>query len=206
MPSLPARCGATTDGGDGGPCILPPGHDESLHEDRNGSCWLVDVTPESTPRTALRDRIAEALRTVGLARNLAAYRDAVLPVVEEALAEQRTRLRAVPEEHRCESVHPDRDLRCTRASDHVAHVNGGNGWSCACDLTTEHAEKAERQRDQAIAALTHHAAEAHRRKWAHDDRGDVLAFRALGNLGDEILASRDRILAALDADQPKETP
>ena len=74
---------------------------------------------------------------------------ALLPVVEEALAEQRRRLRAVPEEHRCESVHPDRDLRCTRASDHVAHVNGGDGWSCACDLNTERAEQAERE----LAAL-----------------------------------------------------
>ncbi|MGI5414255.1 hypothetical protein [Actinomadura luteofluorescens] len=41
----------------------------------------------SAARTALRERLMEALRTVGLARNLAAYRDAVLPVFEEALAE-----------------------------------------------------------------------------------------------------------------------
>ena len=112
MPSLPARCGATTDGGDGGPCILSPGHDESLHEARDGSCWLIEAapTPEPTPRppvrwnvcpdclgrhedgaaclgeqptSDLRERLDAALRTVGLARNLAAYRDAVLPVVEE---------------------------------------------------------------------------------------------------------------------------
>ena len=50
--------------------------------------------PEPTARTALRERIDAALRTVGLARNLAAYRDAGLPVVEEALAEQRQALAA----------------------------------------------------------------------------------------------------------------
>ena len=107
---------------------------------------LVDAPKEVGDSGGISERLDAALRTVGLARNLAAYRDVVLPVVEEALAEQRKRLRAVPEEHRCESVHPDRDLRCTRASDHVAHVNGGDGWSCACDLTTERAEQAETER------------------------------------------------------------
>ena len=42
---------------------------------------------DTEPTGDLRERLMEALRTVGLARNLAAYRDAVLPVVKEALAE-----------------------------------------------------------------------------------------------------------------------
>lgn len=45
--------------------------------------------------TALRERLDAALRTVGLARNLSAYRDAVLPVVEEALAAARDEIEAV---------------------------------------------------------------------------------------------------------------
>lgn len=57
----------------------------------------------------------------------------------------------------------------------------------------------ERQRDQAIAALTRHAAEAHRRKWAHSEDNQA-AFDALHRLGDEILASRDR-LRAVDSPQ-----
>ena len=42
---------------------------------------------DTEPAGDLGERLMEALRTVGLARNLAAYRDAVLPVFEEALAE-----------------------------------------------------------------------------------------------------------------------
>jgi len=114
----------------------------------------------------LRDQLAEALEPVTLAATPAevvagkadqpgqravvpspaafdALVDAVLPVVEAALTEQPKRLRTVSEEHRCESVHPERDLRCTRASGHVAHVNGGDGWSCACDVNTQRAEQAE---------------------------------------------------------------
>ena len=46
------------------------------------------------PTSDLSERLDAALRTVGLARNLAAYRDAVLPVVEEARAEQTRALAA----------------------------------------------------------------------------------------------------------------
>jgi TnpA family transposase len=62
-------------------------------------------------------------------------------------------------------------------------------------------DEAERQRDEAVAALTTHAAKAHRRKWAHSEDNQA-AFDALHRLGDDILASRDRLLAAL---KPKET-
>lgn len=73
----------------------------------------------------------------------------------------------------------------------------------ACARWQERAEEAEGQRDEAFAALTRHAAEAHRRKWRHDGDNQA-AFDALHRIGGEILASRDRLLAALD--QPETTP
>jgi len=66
------------------------------------------------------------------------------------------------------------------------------------------AEEAERQRDEALAALTTHAAEAHRRKWAHSEDNQA-AFDALHRIGNEILASLDRAFAALKATQRGES-
>lgn len=81
-----------------GPCVLRKDHDGPVHQAQDGTQWAGDVgrVSEAASRpdvpdaggSELRDRIDEALRTVGLARNLAAYRNAVLPVVEAALAEQ----------------------------------------------------------------------------------------------------------------------
>ena len=80
-----------------GPCVLRHDHDGPVHEDANGTQWtdprpakagdLAVLCPEQPPTGDLSERLDAALRTVGLARNLAAYRDAVLPVIEEALAE-----------------------------------------------------------------------------------------------------------------------
>lgn len=214
----------------------------------------VETEDPDAARAALRERLAEAL---GMAlANVAAgasattdgpvpytaLADAVLPVVEEALATETASWEGVLEgmetrlaeyigrAQQAEAALAEQAERLAYVEQELEHL--GPMYVEAHNRATENrrrteaaeaevaqwretvrtyahnegeqrkrAEQAERQRDEAIAALTHHAAEAHRRKWAHDDRGDVLAFRALGNLGDEILASRDRILAA---DQPKE--
>lgn len=145
----------------------------------------------------LRDQITEALyrrlreqigsdagaqiRAEAKADDLA---DALLPVVDAETAALRERLaeleNALDWQTSCTS--------CARLLDSAAARELLDASRPKDDTLTA----VERQRDDAIAALTRHAAEAHRRKWAHEDDNQA-AFDALHRLGDEILASRDRL-------------
>ena len=140
--------------------------------------------------------------------------DAVLPVVEVALAEQTQTLRAVEidrDQWRDRATHWRQRAEVSddpTAATYIGYLDRAENAEdrirkAEADRDSQQrlAIRATLQRDDALAALTRHAAEAHRRKWAHED-GNQAAFDALHRLGDEILASRDRLIAALE---PKET-
>jgi hypothetical protein len=157
-----------------GPCVLRVGHDGPVHQDADGVSWTgpQPATTESMCPPDLRDQLAKALRgKYDSEDHRPSYRaaDAAMPVVQAALTEQTKRAEQAEELLR------------------IAHDTSNRSEA-------ERA-RAARQRDEAIAALTRYAAEAHGRKWAHSEDNQV-AFDALHRLGDEILASRDRLIAA----------
>lgn len=79
----------------------------------------------------------------------------------------------------------------------LATIEQPAGADAAARTLRQRTDQAERTRDEALAALTRHAAEAHSRKWRHEGDNQA-AFDALHRLGNEILADRDRLRAALN--------
>ena len=142
-------------------------------------------TPEPTPTGDMRERLAEALyrRTT----EQAAGGPARLLTRDETVLWENSLARADAVMHVIEAEILTVQVDATQRADELAG----------------RLQEAERQRDEALAAITRHAAEAHRRKWAHDGDNQA-AFDVLHRLGNEILADRDRLLAVLD--QPEETP
>lgn len=156
----PEQCGEP---GVAGPCILPPDHAESLHEGPDGKCWLAEVASPSllqgsptagsnSPADGLRDRLTAALVCEHYRRarerleaspeeHCTGFADAVLPIVEAAIARAELRYKGLAEGlqielraaiaawGQAERERDDaRDLLREFVSDIPCHLHPGNGF------------------------------------------------------------------------------
>lgn len=169
------------------------------HEDGAACHPELQETAEAEPTGDLRERLTttldEALRTVGLARNLSAYRDALLPVVEAETAALWDQI------HRDQHDAMAATQRAEEAEDRLRKA--GNAYALLSDRAEDAEEARERWRQRAEKA---EAAEQRVRKLATDAQqaAERSSSRMFGGHPFRAMVPAADLLAALD--QPEETP
>jgi hypothetical protein len=149
-------------------CDLPSGHD-GQHMDGTttwGPARILRDDPTAPELARLQARLAEEVAVSGLLACRAEASEGEHGVTREREAEQRRRAELAEQ--------------------------ASAEWQAACEAHAADSERLadgvlalEAERDALKAALLHHAAEAHRRKWAHE-HSNPAAFDVLHQLGNEL--------------------